>query len=80
MMSIDRCVVDIKTYLPMAQQMGRRYLPKDLDPDYFDVVGQALIQTIEQTTKSMNDETKKVWNKVYRKVVDELRTSIKNKE
>ena len=44
---------------------SRRHMPKDLDEHYFDIGGKAIIMTIEQVNKGMNDNTRKAWTKIY---------------
>ena len=62
---IEKSVKDIKSQLSVIEMTSRRHMPKDLDEHYFDIVGKAIIMTIEQVNKGMNDNTRKAWTKIY---------------
>ncbi len=62
---------DKKLIVPMIADMGRRHVKYGTERDHYQIVGQALIQTLDETFENKWSSTEKqLWIRLYNFVAD----------
>jgi len=69
-------LTDLAAIVPAVQDLGRRHIAYGTKPEHYDVVGAALLWTLEQGLgPDFTDETKAAWTEVYTTLAETMKAA-----
>lgn len=76
---IDKCVSrDLKANLQEFRDLGKRHIPRKVKPQYFDMMGQAFVNTFQEILgdKAFTRDARAAWTKFFGIILSEMARNV----